>query len=99
MSPLEPEIAAVPMPTATALLTESCRYSWWPRAWSLLEPDSRQAYDRWVAAVRRPSRSARRARLVTRRLWNGREFSGPLRRRLDAAFDVVQNAPLGAEPF
>lgn len=73
-----------------ALAAEAARYPWWPEAWSEIDEGSREAYDRWVGAVR-GGRSARRARLVVRRVWNRRPWAGPVRRRLHAVVDLIDS--------
>lgn len=84
----------MPASSTPALAAEAARYPWWPEAWAEIDADSRKRYERWVAAAR-GRRAARRARVVTRRVWGRRPWAGPLQRRLQAVADLVDNDRCG----
>jgi hypothetical protein len=77
----------IPLPNAPALRVECERWPWFPQQWEEQEPASRDDYDRWVTTARTERSAQRRAALVVRRVWVGRPYAGPLRRRWDALVD------------
>jgi hypothetical protein len=77
-------------PRTAALVAEAARYPWWPEHWAEIDAGSREAYDRWVGAAR-GRRAARRARVVSRRIYGLRPWAGPVKRRWEALGDFIDN--------
>lgn len=79
---------------AEELHAELARWPWAGAAWAAMGEDSRAAYERWVRSARTSGQARRRARTVLKRLWSGRPFAGPVRRRLQTLADLL-DGPVG----